>query len=127
MFTVPHFAQFAMTTQMELTRLQQKIQTLQTESVRLQHAICASVRAQVTAPATIAGAAALGAMAALVLPPRGSDQAKASAGTAFSRAAAAASSIVGALAKVVGIMEVLSSSKDATRTEQSPAPLSESV
>lgn len=120
MFIVPHFAQFAMTAKSELERLHQKIQTLHTESARLQHAICASVRAQVTAPATLAGAAALGAVAAFVFPPSGRDQTKATVGTGFSRAAAAISSIVGALAKVVGIMELLSSSTSPTGAEQSP-------
>ena len=116
-----------MTTQAELTRLQQKIQTLQTESVRLQHAICASVRAQFTAPATFAGAAALGAVAALALPPSGRDQTTATVGTVFWRAASAISSTVGALAKVVGIVEVLSSDKSPPGAEPSPEQTRESL
>ncbi len=110
-----------MTIPLELARLREDALALQREATHLQHTIRASIQAQITATGTLAGAAALGALAAFALP-TGGVETKATSDTVFSRAIAATSSLVGTLAKVIAIKELLSSNKSAASPKKSPEP-----
>ena len=111
-----------MTADGELSKLRQKVSRLQQESIRLQSGIRADIFGRVTSPAAIAGAAAAGAAVALCIPVRDAGHTMPAAGGVFSRLTAAAIMLVGTLAKIVALIELVHG-KPATKGEdQRPLP-----